>query len=1187
MREGPTIDDREQAERFETLLARADAYTDEWDPHSDDVGRTLLRLFSTFESGVWNRLNEVPEKHRLVFLDALDFDRRPPQAARTPLTVSVSTDLDRNVPIPGGTQAVAAAGPDDSQLFELPQDAGFEATPARLTTVVGVDPQTDRIVDHSDILETESNTLFVGDNRQSHVLYLGHETVLTLAAGSSLSISIQLDAAATATAPTAEEFFDATVWEYYGEDATGTAGWHRLERVGDGLHLGEDAGVEALQEQLESDLSRREATTTDDTVAERTFRLPGQTLECAVNECDSRWVRCRLADETTVVSAALESVSLHAASSGEDGGMEPDMLLSNDVPLSPADGSIKPFGRIPQPPATFYVACEEAFTKPGGVVDLEFAPVGSVVVDGDSSGTGTSAGDDSEDGPSENPDRTGDRNGDGTRVGDDASGGSDASDTGTDTDGVVAGSTPSAARGGSEQSAGAGIGVLGGPPRLSWEYWNGDGWTRLDGVEDGTAALTSPGTVRFEVPEDIASTTVSGHDNVWIRSRLVSGNYGQPSFDVTRDGSRTITDEPDPPAFGDVSVQYDRGSQPAETVFRYNNATFSPDLSNRPDSIVPFVDVPDDQQTLYLGFDDVLENGPLSLFVTVEDTTYPRSFDPGIEWEYCDGVRRAGDDHVSASCSWSKLDVLDRTGGLTERGVVTVTVPGSTSAVELFGHERHWIRARVTKDEFETQAGDRASNAPVPFDTDNGTDPATKSVPGSADVSGDDSSDSSTATHADDGPPAGVPTDRTSRPPVLEGLYPNTQWAYNTVTIEEELLGSSDGSHEQSVRCSHAPVIDIEVWVDELSTLSASERRRLIAERPDAVTTEYDARGEPTAFWVRWHAVADFLDSTPADRHYVVNRTLGLVSFGDGDHGAIPPAGQDNIRATYTTGGGSDGNIGAETITDLKSSIALVESVSNPLPADGGADIESTDALVSRSTNSLKHRGKAVTASDYERVAAAEFPELARVTCDPSLAPTTGSSTTQVPVLIVPHTEREKPVPSLALKHRVRETLTERAPASLVAADDTGIVVRGPNYADLSVDVTLEATAITSVSVLKETVQRRLEAFLHPLSGADGDGWAFGTLPTVAQLSSVIAEIDNVAAVLECRVLVETGADRRLLSELTAYSSQPLPRDTLVCSGSHQVSVTVGESDTAGSVATESASDSSTSLSGRDSRREF
>ncbi|ELZ05018.1 hypothetical protein C482_02651 [Natrialba chahannaoensis JCM 10990] len=1187
MREGPTIDDRDQEELFETLLDRADAYTDAWDPHSDDVGRTLLRIFSTFESDVRNRLNEVPEKHLLAFLDALDFDRRPPQAARTPLSFSVSTDLDRNVPIPGGTQAVADAGSGDTQLFELPQEGGFEATPARLTTVVGVDPTTDRIVDHSDVLEDESNTLFVGDNRQSHVLYLGHETVLTLAAGSSLSISIQLDAAATATSPTAEEFFDATSWEYYGEDETGTEGWHRLERAGDGLHLGEDAGVEALQEQLESDLSRREDAPTDDTAAERTFRLPGQTLECAVNECESRWIRCRLADETAVVSAALESVSLHAASNGEDGGMEPDMLLSNDVPLSAADGSIKPFGRIPQPPATFYVACEEAFTKPGGVVDLEFASVGSVATNGDSSGSngGNSDGDAGGDGSSEGHDRTGDHNGNGSGVGDDASVGPDATDAGSETDGLMAGSTSSDALGGTEQSAAAGIGVLGGPPRLSWEYWNGDGWTRLDGVEDGTAALSSPGTVRFEVPEDIAPTTVSGHDNVWIRSRLVSGNYGQPSFDVTRDGSRTITDEPDPPVFGDVSVQYDRGSQPAETVFRYNNAAFSPDLSAQPDSIVPFVDVPDDQQTLYLGFDDVLENGPLSLFVTVEDTTYPRSFDPGIEWEYCDGVRRAGGTHAADGCSWSKLDVHDRTGGLTERGIVTLTVPDSTTAVELFGHERHWIRARVTKDKFETQSGSVSSDATVPFGADDGTKTgaATASAIEATAASG---GDSSRAADAVDGTPAGVSSDRTSTPPVLDGLYPNTQWAYNTVTVEEELLGSSDGSHEQSFRCSHAPVIDIEVWVDELSTLSASERRRLAEERPDAVTTEYDARGEPTAFWVRWHAVDDFLDSTPADRHYVVNRTLGLISFGDGDHGAIPAAGQDNVRATYTTGGGSDGNIGAKTITDLKSSIALVESVSNPLPADGGADIESTDALVSRSTNSLKHRGKAVTASDYERVAAAEFPELARVTCDPSLEHTAGSSAAQVTVLIVPHTEREKPVPSLALKHRVRETLTERAPASLVAADDTGIVVRGPNYADLSVDVTLEATAVTSVSLLKETIQRRLEAFLHPLSGGNGDGWAFGTLPTVDQLSSVVANVDDVAAVLECRVLVETGADRRLLSE---YSSRSLPRDTLVCSGSHQVSVTVGESDTGGAVAADSTSrsNSSTAVSTRDSRREF
>ncbi|NGM68014.1 phage baseplate protein [Natronolimnobius sp. AArcel1] len=1072
MADEPIIDERDQEAVFETLLERADGYTDAWDPQTSDVGRTLLRIFSTFEADVRKRLNEVPEKHLLAFLDALEFARRPPQAARTPLTFTVSTDLDRNVPIPGGTRATANPGDGDTQQFELPKDGGFEATPARLRDVVGVEPTDDAIVDHGDVLEGEAIELFSGSNMQAHVLYLGNDAALNLEGGATFSVSVEAETGA-------DRFFEATVWEYYGEDADGTEGWHRLERPADD-HRDDDVGVEALQERLQSDAAGTRHHADREQRSERTFRVPGKPVEHELNGVDSRWIRCSITDaDSNVLSTTVTSLSIHVASTGTEDGLEADMLLFNDVPLSADDGAIRPFGRIPQPPATFYAACQEAFTKPGAVVDLEFIPPTA------------SAGDEAETTDSETSRETAE-----TRAG-----------TGMGSDGPA---------------TNAGAGVLGGPPRLSWEYWNGDGWTRLESVEDGTGAFQTAGTVQFDVPQDIEATTVSGHENVWIRARLVGGNYGQPSYEVTSDGTRgSLIDEPDSPTFGDVSIQYDRGEQPFETVFRYNNAAYSEDLFDATGGFEPFTDVPDEHQTLYLGFDDTLRNGPLTLFVPVEDTTYPQSFDPGVQWEYCI-------DPVSGE--WAKLDTYDRTGGLTERGIVTLTFPEPTSALELFDRERHWIRARVTKDEFD-----------IDHDPRDGQPATTETV---------------SAGHTDSDPvagsvPADVTSERTTSSPVLEGIYPNTQWAYNTLTVEDEVLGSSDGSHNQSFRCGHAPIIDIDVWVDERSTLSAGERRRLDEERPEAVAPEYDSRGELTAFWVRWHSVDDFLDSDPTDRHYVINRTLGVVEFGDGDNGAIPPTGQDNAKATYTTGGGSDGNVDARTVTDLKSSVALVESVSNPTPADGGADIESTDTLVSRSTNRLKHRNRAVTAQDYEQVAKAEFPELARVTCDPALG---GGDGSRVTVLIVPQTEREKPVPSMELKHRVRETLYDRAPASLVADDDADIVVRGPGYGELSTEMTVRATNVKSVSLLKGAIERRLNQYLHPLFGNDGNGWKFGAVPDSKRLATVVGDVDSVAEVTTFDVTVETGSQRHMLSGHD--DTQTLPRDTLVCSGTHEITVT-------------------------------
>lgn len=1023
MNDGPVVDGRDQQAVLADLRELAEQYTEQWDPDSPDNGTVLLQIASRFGSDVLQRLESVPEKHRLAFLDELGFDREPPQAARLPLTVTVSSDLNRNVAIPGGTQAVADT-PAGEQIFEIPQGGGFEATPASLSSVYSVDPAADRIVEHTDSIQGSGSTeLFTGADCQEHVLSLGHEDLLTLDGGSTLSVSIETDAD--------ERLFEEVLtWEYYGEDGDGDEGWHELDPGADRSDSETDE-LSSLQDRLES-LS--ESRGDDGDAVTVTFTLPGSTAQTEVEGVESRWLRCRApAGEREAFGATISSVSLRVARDVRGGGIRPSDAFSDDVPLS-IDGEedVAPLGEHPQPPSTFYLASAEAFTKAGAAVDVLFEPPESGELPADR-----------------------------------------------------------------DHDSGPNAGVLSGPPTISWEYWNGSGWTRLDVTRDDTDALRAAGHVQFTVPEDLERTSVSGHEDVWIRARLVSGNYGQPAFEIAADGEGgELTDEPTPPRFGGVTLHYDRGGEAFEHVLTVNNATVQTEIEG---SFQPFVPVPDDGQTVYLGFDDTLRNGPLTVFFPVADATYPRPFDPGIRWEYC--VDPLEDE-------WAKLDVRDETAGLTERGIVSVTVPRSTTAFERFGETAHWVRLRVTGDRFE-----RAGLSAL----------ATETVPA---------------------------------PPVLDGVYLNTQWAANTRTIEDEILGSSDGAHEQVFSCAHVPIIDIEVWVDEQGSLSASQQRTLLEQQPEAIERVTEPDGSVSAFWVQWTAVEDFLDSGPQDRHYVVDRTSGTVAFGDGQHGAVPPNGNDNVRATYTTGGGSEGNVDAGAVTDLRSSISLVESVANHAPADGGAAAESPAALASRAPAQLKTREKAVSPSDFEAVAMATTRELAKVKCEPEMNPDGEREPGWVTLLIVPEARREQPVPSLELQDRIQQVVSERAPATLVAQQGPRVVVRGPSYAAVSVDADVRTDGVKSISTLKTEIESTLEAYLHPLTGRDGDGWSFGTLPTEAALADRIGGIAGVDAVLDIDVTVETGGDRQ---SIAASREDGVARDTLVCSGEHEIAVTMGE----------------------------
>jgi len=104
------------------------------------------------------------------------------------------------------------------------------------------------------------------------------------------------------------------------------------------------------------------------------------------------------------------------------------------------------------------------------------------------------------------------------------------------------------------------------------------------------------------------------------------------------------------------------------------------------------------------------------------------------------------------------------------------------------------------------------------------------------------------------------------------------------------------------------------------------------------------------------------------------------VRFGDGSFGVIPEA-QSLFQVTYRVGGGSTGNVAADSITRIVPGGALglvATRVTNPFPATGGADPE-TDASV-RKLAPQAFRAKirrAVRKEDYERIAG-ELPWVQR-----------------------------------------------------------------------------------------------------------------------------------------------------------------------------------------------------------------
>ena len=95
------------------------------------------------------------------------------------------------------------------------------------------------------------------------------------------------------------------------------------------------------------------------------------------------------------------------------------------------------------------------------------------------------------------------------------------------------------------------------------------------------------------------------------------------------------------------------------------------------------------------------------------------------------------------------------------------------------------------------------------------------------------------------------------------------------------------------------------------------------------------------------------------------------VNFGDGVQGARLPTGAGNVAATYRSGTGLAGMVGAARLTLLMTRPLGIRGVTNPLPAAGAADPESRDDARTNAPFTVLAMGRIVSLRDAEDFARA------------------------------------------------------------------------------------------------------------------------------------------------------------------------------------------------------------------------
>ncbi len=227
------------------------------------------------------------------------------------------------------------------------------------------------------------------------------------------------------------------------------------------------------------------------------------------------------------------------------------------------------------------------------------------------------------------------------------------------------------------------------------------------------------------------------------------------------------------------------------------------------------------------------------------------------------------------------------------------------------------------------------------------------------------------------------------------------------------------------------------------------------------------------------------------------------------------------------------------TIKGTLAPIPGVKKVTN-LAGVRGRGPEDDTAYRRRASATARHRGRAITAWDYEEIIAVEFAEVAAVRCLPHTGadgqPTPGA----VGLVVLPDRPLEPaPRPSVSLSGRITDVL---APLTALHASP---VVLCPLYAPVTVEATIVLRRGIAALTGRDAITAALEAWLHPT----------GTTPTrwgrSLYRSSLEAFLDGLAEVDSVELVLMRGPDG-LATELVEVDAC---RGLYCSAGSHILSV--------------------------------
>lgn len=247
----------------------------------------------------------------------------------------------------------------------------------------------------------------------------------------------------------------------------------------------------------------------------------------------------------------------------------------------------------------------------------------------------------------------------------------------------------------------------------------------------------------------------------------------------------------------------------------------------------------------------------------------------------------------------------------------------------------------------------------------------------------------------------------------------------------------------------------------------------------------------------------------------------------------------------------------AYAIQGVIGSSMAIETVTQPFPSFGGKPAETQTKLYTRISERLRHKNRAISPWDYERIVLEKFPEIFRVKCinhsrkNQPFVPQPGKIT----LVVIPTIKgailgkNSLPQASKQLLESIRQELQK------LSSPFVSIEVINPVYEEVRVNLEVKFKKGYEKGIYSNELQRSIKSFLSPWLFNQSEDIRLGVIIPSSKIMDFISKRYYVEAIGNFSILKYTGSN---ITKITDYDNQLMstyPWSVMFSSDNHRITV--------------------------------